>query len=75
MFKWLFNNKFIIIGVLLGAIAGFLYWKQIGCTSGSCMITSKWHNSTAYGALMGGLAFSMFKKTKKTEAEKNKNDE
>ena len=75
MNKWLINNKFIIVGVLLGAIAGFLYWKQIGCTSGTCLITSKWHNSTAYGALMGGLVFSMFKKTKKTEAENDKNDE
>jgi hypothetical protein len=63
MNKWLINNKFIIIGVLLGAIAGFLYWKQIGCTSGTCLITSKWHNSTAYGAVMGGLLFSMFKKS------------
>ena len=63
MNKWLINNKFIIIGVLLGAIAGFLYWKQIGCTSGTCLITSKWHNSTAYGAIMGGLLFSMLKKS------------
>jgi hypothetical protein len=36
-------------------VAGYLYWQQIGCSSGTCMITSKWHNSTAYGALMGGL--------------------
>ena len=53
-----------IAGVLLGAVAGYLYWQQIGCSSGTCMITSKWHNSTAYGALMGGLLFSLFKKEK-----------
>jgi len=55
----------MIIGIVLGAIAGFLYWKLVGCNSGTCMITSKWHNSTAYGAVMGGLFLSMFKKEKK----------
>lgn len=64
MKNWVLNNKWTIIGVLLGALAGYLYWQQIGCSSGTCMITSKWLNSTAYGALMGGLLFSMFKKEK-----------
>ena len=64
MKNWVLNNKWVIIGVLLGAMGGFIYWQQIGCTSGSCAITSKWHNSTAYGALMGGLLFSIFKKEK-----------
>ncbi len=73
--KFLLSNKLIIAGLVIGAIAGFLYWKQIGCTSGTCMITSKWHNSTAYGAMMGGLLFSIFKNPKKTDAGKNKNDE
>jgi len=74
MNKWLINNKFIIIGVLLGAIAGFLYWKQIGCTSGTCLITSKWQNSTAYGAIMGGLLFSMFKKSPLEDAKKKEKE-
>jgi Family of unknown function (DUF6132) len=68
MKSWVLNNKWLIVGIILGAIGGYLYWQQIGCTSGTCMITSKWHNSTGYGALMGGLVFSMFKK------EKNGND-
>ena len=63
MIYWIKNNKLLIIGIAIGAIAGFVYWQQIGCTSGTCMITSKWHNSTAYGAMMGGLIFSMFKKS------------
>lgn len=53
----------ITIGLLLGAAAGYLYWQQIGCNSGSCAITSKPMNSTIYGAMMGGLLFSVFKKT------------
>lgn len=54
-----------IIGVIVGAVAGFLYWKFIGCNSGTCAITSKPLNSTAYGALMGGLLFSIFQQNKK----------
>jgi hypothetical protein len=64
MKNWIANNKLLLIGIIAGATAGFLYWQQIGCTGGTCMITSKWHNSTAYGALMGGLVFSMFIKDK-----------
>jgi uncharacterized protein YcfJ len=64
MKNWILNNKLLIGGIIIGAVGGFLYWQQIGCTSGTCMITSKWHNSIAYGALMGGLVFSMFQKEK-----------
>ena len=65
MMNWVHNNKLVLIGVLAGAVAGFIYWKTIGCSTGACMITSKWHNSTAYGAMMGGLFFSIFKKEHK----------
>ena len=65
MKSWVLNNKLLIAGVILGAIGGYLYWQQIGCSSGTCAITSKWHNSTLYGALMGGLLFSFFDKEKK----------
>ncbi len=67
MKSWVLNNKLLIAGVILGAIGGYLYWQQIGCSSGTCAITSKWHNSTAYGALMGGLLFSLFNKEKKKD--------
>ncbi|RQP08366.1 MAG: hypothetical protein EAS52_25315 [Parapedobacter sp.] len=59
------KNILTIIGVPLGALAGFLYWKFVGCNSGSCAITSNPVNSTLYGAAMGGLLLSTFKKDKK----------
>jgi uncharacterized protein YcfJ len=67
MKSWVLNNKLLIAGIISGAIGGYLYWQQIGCSSGTCAITSKWHNTTAYGALMGGLLFNMFKREKNAD--------
>jgi len=58
------KNLLIVIGVAVGAIGGYLYWQFIGCESGSCAITSKPVNSTVYGAVMGGLLFSIFQRKK-----------
>lgn len=53
------------IGIVIGAIAGYLYYQFVGCASGSCAITSKPVNSTLYGSLIGGLLFNMFVKEEK----------
>jgi len=62
--NFLLKHKLTIIGVIAGAIGGYLYYNFIGCTNGTCAITSKPLNSTLYGAVLGGLLFSMFKKSK-----------
>ncbi len=66
MKKFVKKHLLTIAGVVAGAAAGYFYWKFIGCNSGSCAITSKPFNSTAYGALMGGLIFSIFKPSQQT---------
>jgi len=73
MKKWFKNNLLYIIGVFVGAIAGYLYYHQIGCVSGTCMITSKPVNSTLYGALIGGLLFGMFKNENRKQSLKKQN--
>lgn len=65
MKKIITNNWLTILGIAFGAISGFLYWNFIGCNSGTCAITSSPLNSTLYGALLGGLVFSIFQKDKK----------
>ena len=62
MKKWFNKNRLYIAGAILGGIAGYFYWQQIGCSSGTCMITSRPINSTLYGALMGALLLGIFKK-------------
>ena len=56
------QHKLYFIGAAAGALAGFLYWKYVGCLSGTCGITSNPLNSTLYFAFFGALLFSLFKK-------------
>jgi phage shock protein E len=60
--NFIIKYKLIIIGTFIGAIGGYAYYYYVGCSSGTCAITSKPINSTLYGALMGGLLFSNFSK-------------
>ena len=57
--------KLTVLGILLGAIFGYMYYHYVGCVSGTCNITSKPLNSTLYGAMMGGLLFNIFEKKSK----------
>jgi hypothetical protein len=52
----------LMIGAVIGGVAGYAYYYWIGCASGSCAITSQPVNSTLYGALMGGLMVNIFNK-------------
>jgi Family of unknown function (DUF6132) len=70
MLVFIKKYRLTIIGIALGSIAGYLYWRNIGCSSGTCLITSKPVNATLYGALMGGLIFSMFT-TKKIKSDQD----
>ncbi len=49
-----------ISGLLIGLVAGYLYWKFVGCTSGTCYIQSNPVRMTLYWALMGSLIFNIF---------------
>lgn len=70
MKKWLLNNKLTVIGAILGAIGGFLYYYFVGCASGTCGITSSPVNSTLYFAVFGGLIANLIKPETKKSTEK-----
>lgn len=53
-----------ILGILLGGVGGFLYYHFVGCTSGTCPITSNPYMSILFGGIMGYLFVDMFKKKK-----------
>ncbi|MGN6642002.1 MAG: DUF6132 family protein [Verrucomicrobiota bacterium] len=50
----------IIIGVLVGGGFGFAWYKLVGCSTGTCPLTSHPMISTLYGAVVGGLLASSF---------------
>ncbi len=60
----IYRYKLTVAGVIIGAIAGYLYYYYVGCASGTCAITSKPLNSTVYGAMLGGMLFNMFQTEK-----------
>lgn len=57
-----------LIGTLLGFVGGYAYYYFIGCTSGTCPITSNPYISIAWGGMMGYLLGDMFVKGKKSNA-------
>lgn len=50
--KKLFSKR-VLIGLILGGLAGFLYYYFIGCQAGSCSITSNPIKSTFFGIIFG----------------------
>ena len=66
------KNSLTVALLLVGAIGGYLYWRFIGCTSGSCGITSNPFGSTLFGGLAGYLIGDSIKdfRKKKTIHEK-----
>jgi len=45
----------IIIGAAVGSLIGFLFYRFVGCKSGTCRIIGNPYLSTLYWAVLGGL--------------------
>jgi hypothetical protein len=54
--SWNFWRPFL--GILVGATVGFLYYHFVGCSSGTCAITSHSYSSMLFGGLLGFLIAS-----------------
>lgn len=50
----------MIIGAVIGGLLGFVYYKKIGCSTGTCPITSSRYGSIIYGAIIGLALTSSF---------------
>ncbi len=42
-----------LIAIVVGGVAGFLYYHFVGCSSGSCAITGNPYASIAFGGFFG----------------------
>ena len=54
------NLVITLVASAAGTLGGFLYWQQVGCLTGSCLITSSPVNSSIYGGVMGYLLAGVF---------------
>jgi len=54
--SWNFWRPFL--GIVIGGMAGFLYFYFVGCKSGSCAITSNPYMSVLWGGFMGFFLIS-----------------
>ncbi len=52
-------NLFHIIGVILGAIGGYLYYHFVGCSSGTCALKSNPYIMISYGVVFGYFIFDL----------------
>ena len=50
----------IVIGVVAGGVLGFAYYKFVGCSSGTCPLTSNPYISSLFGSVVGALIASNF---------------
>ena len=60
---WLWPGVFLIVGSVLG----FIYYREVGCVTGTCPIASSPWKMTAYGAFVGFLIGLMFQPDRKKE--------
>ena len=68
-------KRYTILFTLIGAAGGYLYWKYVGCLSGTCPIQSVWYWSTLWGAAFGFLTgdfINDFVVKRKSNKEENK---
>lgn len=54
------NVVHIATGAVIGGALGFTFYKTVGCTTGTCPLTSNPVLSTIYGLCIGGLIASTF---------------
>ena len=44
---------------LVGSAGGWLYYRYVGCTTGTCAVTSSLWLSTGFGYILGSLLYTV----------------
>lgn len=50
----------LVIGIVIGGVLGYGVYRFVGCSSGTCPITSNPWISTIFGMAIGGLSAGRF---------------
>ena len=46
---------------LVGCAGGWLYYRYVGCTTGTCAVTSSLWLSTGFGCVLGSLLYTVLR--------------
>ena len=49
-----------LLGIVAGMVGGYLYWRYVGCSTGTCLSLLLLSTVPVWGAAMGGLLLSSF---------------
>ena len=63
--KQIKKYRISLILAMVGIVAGVLYWRFIGCRTGTCAIKSVWYNMAIYGGLLGFLTGDLIRDKRK----------
>lgn len=78
MTNFYIRHKYGILFLVPGIIVGFFYWRYVGCTSGTCPITSNWQLTVLFSGLIGFLIGDIIddkrKKSRKEEQTEKEKD-
>lgn len=53
MKEFLLKHRFGLMLIIPGFIGGYLYWKYVGCVSGTCPLKSNFYYMVVFGSLIG----------------------
>lgn len=67
MQKLIHKFKYESIGALVGIVGGYLYWKYVGCISGTCPIQANWYSMIPYAMVIGILAGGLVRPKKRNK--------
>ena len=45
----------------VGSAGGWLYYRYVGCTTGTCAVTSSLWLSTGFGCVLGSLLYTVLR--------------
>lgn len=59
---FILKNKYALVGMSIGLLAGYLYWYFYSCYWGTYPLSSECWVNCAYGSVFGGFFATLLKK-------------
>lgn len=57
--QFILHNKIVLIGMLIGFIASYIYWYYFACYWGTYPLSAESWVNCGFGTILGGLVVSL----------------